>query len=116
MPLAKTAYIDESLRVHHGPYLPAAVIVADGDANSHRAGRHRHCFYRGQRRLHSRAENPQHRTQLIATMRPLHRTLSFVARTSKAQFTPGWRSMTVIGLLDPFPDGGGCPAHTAITV
>lgn len=36
MALAKTAYIDESMRMPHGLYVLAAVIVADHHADHHR--------------------------------------------------------------------------------
>ena len=36
MPIAKTAYVDESLRVREGPYVLAAVIVADAEADGYR--------------------------------------------------------------------------------
>ena len=56
MPIAKTAYVDESLRVHAGLYVLAAVIVADADA-----GRYREALcgllYRRQLRLHWRDES-----------------------------------------------------------
>ena len=37
MPIAKTAYVDESLRVHQGLYVLAAVIITDGGAAWRRA-------------------------------------------------------------------------------
>lgn len=70
MPLAKTAYIDESLRIGRGLYLLAAVIVADTDADNHRAALQA-LLYRGQLRLHWRDESTQRRTHLIAAMHSL---------------------------------------------
>ena len=57
MPIAKTAFIDASLRARAGPYVLAAVIVADTDADGHRQSL-RALLYRGQLRLHWRDERP----------------------------------------------------------
>jgi hypothetical protein len=67
MALAKIAYIDESMRVPHGLYVLAAVIVADHHADHHRAELRAH-LYRGQLRLHWRDESNHRRTELIAAM------------------------------------------------
>ena len=83
MPLAKTAYIDESLRVSHGLYVLAAVIVADTDADHHRA-RSVPCCYRGQIRLHWRDESSRRRTQLITAMSALRHTGAIVIATGTA--------------------------------
>ena len=46
MPIAKTAFVDESLRTHAGLYVLAAVIVSDADAERHRQAL-RTLLYRG---------------------------------------------------------------------
>ncbi len=56
MPIAKTAYVDESLRVREGLYVLAAVIVADAEADGHREAL-RELLYRRQLRLHWRDES-----------------------------------------------------------
>src|ERR1035438_1951437 len=74
MPIAKTAYVDESLRVHQGLYVLAAVITADADAD---ADRHRQALrellYRRQIRLHWRDESSRRR-QLTAAACELRHT------------------------------------------
>ena len=81
MVLAKTAYIDESMRVPHGLYVLAAVIVADHHADHHRAALRAH-LYRGQLRLHWRDESSHRRTELIAAMSALPHTGAIVIATS----------------------------------
>ena len=83
MPLAKTAYIDESLRVSHGLYVLAAVIVADTDADQHRAAL-RALLLRGQLRLHWRDESSRRRSQLITAMSALRHTGAIVIATDAA--------------------------------
>jgi hypothetical protein len=56
MPTARTAYVDESLRVRAGLYVLAAVIVADAQADRHREAL-RALLHRGQQRLHWRDES-----------------------------------------------------------
>jgi hypothetical protein len=80
MPLAKTAYIDESMRMTHGWYVLAAVIVADHHAEDHRAVL-RDLLYRGQLRLHWRDESTRRRAQLIAAMAALDHTGAIVIAT-----------------------------------
>jgi hypothetical protein len=63
MPIAKTAYVDESLRVDQGLYVLAAVIIADTDADSHRQAL-RELLYRRQLRLHWRDESSRRGNQL----------------------------------------------------
>jgi hypothetical protein len=64
---AGTAYVDESLRVSSGLYILAAVIVADQDADQHRAAL-RELLYRRQARLHWRDESSRRRRQLVAAV------------------------------------------------
>src|SRR5216683_6579407 len=73
MPIAKTAYVDESLRVREGLYVLAAVIVADAEADGHREAL-RALLYRRQLRLHWRDESSKRREELIATVRTLRDT------------------------------------------
>lgn len=81
MALAKTAYIDESMRMPHGLYVLAAVIVADHHADHHRAALRAH-LYRGQLRLHWRDESNHRRTGLIAAVSALPHTGAIVIATS----------------------------------
>jgi len=83
MPLAKTAYIDESLRVSHGLYVLAAVIVADTDADQHRATL-RALLLRGQLRLHWRDESSRRRSQLTTAVSALQHTGAIVIATDAA--------------------------------
>ena len=83
MPLAKTAYIDESLRVRHGLYVLAAVVVADTEADHHRAAL-RALLLRGQIRLHWRDESSRRRSQLITAMSALRHTGAIVIATETA--------------------------------
>ena len=83
MPLAKTAYIDESMRVSHGLYVLAAVIVADADADQHRAAL-RALLLRGRLRLYWRDESSRRRSQLIAAMSALRHTGAIVIATDAA--------------------------------
>jgi hypothetical protein len=80
MALARTAYIDESMRVPHGLYVLAAVIAADHHADHHRAALRAH-LYRGQLRLHWRDESNHRRTELIAAMSALPHTGAIVIAT-----------------------------------
>jgi DNA-binding GntR family transcriptional regulator len=73
MPIAETAYVDESLRVRDGLYVLAAVIVADNDTE-HQCQALRALLHRGQRRLHWRDESPQRRSQIIDVVRQLPHT------------------------------------------
>jgi hypothetical protein len=73
MPIAKTAYVDESLRVREGLYVLAAVIVADAEADGHREAL-RKLLYRRQLRLHWRDESSRRRRQLIAAVCRLRHT------------------------------------------
>ena len=83
MPLPKTAYIDESLRVSHGLYVLAAVIVADTEADQHRTAL-RALLLRGQLRLHWRDESTARRNQLISAMSALRHTGAIVIATDAA--------------------------------
>jgi hypothetical protein len=83
MPLPKTAYIDESMRVSHGLYVLAAVIVADTDAGQHRAAL-RALLLRGQLRLHWRDESTARRSRLITAMSALRHTGAIVIATDAA--------------------------------
>lgn len=80
MPLPKTAYTDESMRIPHGLYLLAAVIVADHHADHHRAAL-RALLYRGQLRLHWRDESSRRRAELIAAVSTLPHTGAIVIAT-----------------------------------
>jgi hypothetical protein len=73
MPIAKTAYVDESLRIHQGLYVLAAVIIADADADRHRQAL-RELLYRRQIRLHWRDESSRRRSQLIYAVCELRHT------------------------------------------
>jgi hypothetical protein len=73
MPITKTAYVDESLRVHQGLYVFAAVIIADTDAARHRQAL-RELLYRRQLRLHWRDESSRRRSQLISAACELRHT------------------------------------------
>jgi len=83
MPIAKTAYVDESLRVREGLYVLAAVIVADADADRHRQAL-RALLYRGQLRLHWRDEGSQRRGDLIAAVCGLRHTGAVVIAAGMA--------------------------------
>src|SRR6266581_272336 len=83
MPIAKTAYVDESLRVREGLYVLAAVIVADADADRHRQAL-RALLYRGQLRLHWRDEGSRRRGDLIAAICGLHHTGAVVIAAGMA--------------------------------
>jgi hypothetical protein len=83
MPIAKTAFIDESLRIHAGLYVLAAVIVADADADGHRQAL-RALLYRRQLRLHWRDESATRRSQLISAIRQLRHTGVVVIATGVA--------------------------------
>jgi hypothetical protein len=73
MPIAATAYVDESVRVRAGLYVLAAVIVADAQTDRHREAL---CalLQRGQRRLHWRDESSKRRVLLVAAVRQLPHT------------------------------------------
>src|ERR1039457_3351230 len=83
MPLAKTAYIDESLRVRHCLYVLAAVIVADTNADQQRETL-RALLLRGQLRLHWRDESTTRRSHLITAMSALQYTGAIVIATDAA--------------------------------
>jgi hypothetical protein len=83
MPIAKTAFIDESLRIHAGLYVLVAVIVADVDADRHRQAL-RALLYRGQLRLHWRDESARRRNQLISALCQLGHTGAVVIATGVA--------------------------------
>jgi hypothetical protein len=83
MPIAKTAFVDESLRVCDGLYVLAAVIVADDNFEHHRQAL-RALLYRGQRRLHWRDESTRHRNQIIGAVRRLPHTGAVVIATGMA--------------------------------
>ena len=83
MPIAKTAFIDESLRVRDGLYVLAAAIVADDDTEGHREAL-RALLYRGQRRLHWRDESTRRRSHIIGTVRLLPHTGAVVIATGMA--------------------------------
>lgn len=85
MPLARTAYIDESLRVRDGIYILAAVIIADTDADQHRQVL-TSLLHRRQARLHWRNESRTRRTQIVGTVRHLRHTGAIVIGT---RMTPG---------------------------
>lgn len=61
----RTAYVDESLRISDGLYILAAVIVADQEADHHRAAL-KDLLYRRQVRLHWRDESSPRRRHLVA--------------------------------------------------
>lgn len=83
MPLPKTAYVDESLRIHKGLYVLAAVIIANAEADRHRAAM-RALLERGQLRLHWRDESDKRRDQLVAAVCRLRHTGAVViARASR---------------------------------
>jgi hypothetical protein len=70
MPVARTAYVDESSRVRAGLYLLASVIVADQQADRHREAL-LGLLHRGQRRLHWRDESSKRRALLVRAVRQL---------------------------------------------
>jgi hypothetical protein len=80
MPIATTAYIDESLRMRAGLYVLAAVIVADGQADRHREVLQA-LLHRGQRRLHWRDESAKRRALLVSAVRQLPHTGAVVIAT-----------------------------------
>ena len=80
MPLARTGYVDESMRVRAGVYVLAAVIVADTDAELYRETL-RALLYRGQLRLHWRDESSRRRGQLIEAVGGLRHTGAVVIAT-----------------------------------
>jgi len=80
MPIAKTAFIDESLRARAGLYVLAAVIVADADADEHRQSL-RDLLYHGQLRLHWRDESAGRRSELIGALCHLRHTGAVVVAT-----------------------------------
>jgi hypothetical protein len=67
MPIAKTAFIDESLRARSGLYVLVAVIAADSDADAHRQAMSA-LLHRGQLRLHWRDESAKRRSQLVSAL------------------------------------------------
>jgi hypothetical protein len=77
MPVASTAYVDESLKVSDGLYILAAVIVADHDAPAHRDAL-RALLHGRQLRLHWRDESSTRRAQLTATAAALRHTGAIV--------------------------------------
>src|SRR5215467_13181537 len=83
MPIAKTAFIDESLRIHAGLYVLATVIVADADADGHRQAL-RDLLHRRQLRLHWRDESATRRKQLISAVCQLRHTGAVVIATGVA--------------------------------
>jgi hypothetical protein len=83
MPIAKTAFADESLRVRNGLYVLAAVVVADDQTEHHREAL-RALLYRGQRRLHWRDESTTRRNQIIGAARRLPHTGAVVIATGMA--------------------------------
>lgn len=83
MPLPRTAYVDESLRVRDGLYILAAVIVADSDADHHRQAL-TELRYRGQTRLHWRNENSRRRGELVAAVSRLPHTGTIIIGTGMA--------------------------------
>jgi GTP cyclohydrolase III len=88
MPIRKTAYIDESMRVHQGLYVLVAVTVADTDAEAHRDAL-RALLLRGQTRLHWRDESTQRRSRLITDVPALPHTRVVViceARSHRQRF------------------------------
>ena len=80
MPIAKTALVDESLRIRDGLYVLAAVVVAD-DLTEHHRQALRTLLCRGQRRLHWRDESTRHRNQIIGVVRRLPHTGAVVIAT-----------------------------------
>jgi ribosomal protein S12 len=80
MPIARTAYVDESSRVRAGLYVLAAVIVADAQAEWHQEALLA-LLHRGQRRLHWRNENSKRRAQLVSAVRHLPHTGAVVIAT-----------------------------------
>jgi hypothetical protein len=83
MPIAKTAYVDESLRVQDGLYVLAAVIVADTDVDGYRDAL-RTQLLRGQIRLHWRDESSGRRIHLIAAVCKLRHTGAVVIAAGMA--------------------------------
>jgi hypothetical protein len=80
MPLARTAYVDESPRVRAGLYVLAAVIVADAQANQHQEALLA-LLHRGQRRLHWRDESSKRRALLVSTVHQQPHTGAVVIAT-----------------------------------
>ena len=80
MALARTAYIDESLRVRDGIYILAAVIIADTDADHYRQAL-TSLLHRRQARLHWRDESRTRRTQIVGAVRHLRHTGAIVIGT-----------------------------------
>jgi hypothetical protein len=83
MPLPRTAYVDESLRVRDGLYILAAVIIADADADHHRQAL-TGLLYRGQTRLHWRNESSRRRDDLVAAVSRLPHTGAIIIGTGMA--------------------------------
>jgi hypothetical protein len=69
----RTAYVDESLQISAGLYILAAVIVADQEADHHRAAL-RDLLYRRQVRLHWRDESRRRRRHIVAAVCGLQHT------------------------------------------
>ncbi|HMH94452.1 MAG TPA: hypothetical protein VK586_25635, partial [Streptosporangiaceae bacterium] len=67
MPSPRTAYVDESLRIGVGLYILVAVIVADQNADHHRAAL-RDLLFRRQVRLHWHDESSQRRRKLVEVL------------------------------------------------
>ena len=80
MPVARTAYADESSRVRADQYLLASVIVADQQADRHREALLR-LLHRTQRRLHWRDESSKRRALLVSAVRQLPCTGAVVTAT-----------------------------------
>jgi ribosomal protein S12 len=80
MPVAGTAYVDESVRTRAGLYVLAAVIVADGQADWYREALLA-LLHRGQRRLHWRDESAKRRALLVSAVRHLPHTGAVVIAT-----------------------------------
>jgi hypothetical protein len=83
MPVARTAYVDESLRVRAGLYVLAAVIVADAHADRHQEVLLA-LLHRGQWRLHWRDESSKRRSLLVSAVRQLPHTGAVVIATGVA--------------------------------
>ncbi|MFC5814630.1 hypothetical protein [Nonomuraea harbinensis] len=75
-----SAYVDESMRLSHGLYLMAAVLVPPAQADFHRAAL-RGLLLRRQRRLHWRDENAKRRTLIIETVAGLRPSALVVVGT-----------------------------------
>jgi hypothetical protein len=80
MPIARTAYVDESSRVRAGLYVLAAVTVADGQADRHREALLA-LLHQGQRRLHWRDESSKRRALLVSAVRQLSHIGAVVTAT-----------------------------------